>query len=61
MLSRRQAIEIAAAHLREEGSSWRVRETGLRRNNRLGFWAVGYIDLEHPDATLAGGEFGGVG
>jgi uracil-DNA glycosylase len=56
VLTRHQATEIARIHLREEGSPWAVCRTGLRRNDRLGLWRIGYFDPDHPDEILDGGE-----
>ncbi len=55
MNTRKEAIELAAAHLRDEGSALVVRQNGLRRDKRLGLWHVGYYDPEHPDEVLCGG------
>jgi hypothetical protein len=53
--TRKEAIELASAHLRDEGSALVVRQNGLRRDKRLGLWHVGSYDPEHPDELLCGG------
>jgi uracil-DNA glycosylase len=52
----KKAIELASAHLRDEGSALVARQTGLRRDNRLGLWHVDYYDPEQPDEVLCGGS-----
>jgi uracil-DNA glycosylase len=52
----KQAIELASAHLRDEGSALVARQNGLRRDKRLGLWHVDYYDPEHPDELLCGGS-----
>ena len=54
MNTRKQAIELAAAHLRDEGSALVVRRNGLRRDKRLGLWHVDDYDPEQPDELLCG-------
>jgi len=54
--TRKEAIELASAHLRDEGSALVVRQKGLRRNERVGLWRVGYCDPDHPDVVLDGGD-----
>lgn len=56
MKTHKQALELAAAHLRDEGSTLVVRTKGLRRDNQLGLWVVGYCDPEHPEEILCGGS-----
>ncbi len=56
MVSRKEAIDLAAPHLRDEGSSWVVRPKGHQRNKRLGLWRIGYCDPDHPDDVLCGGD-----
>lgn len=55
MKSRKEAIELATAHLSAEGSGLAVHETGLRRDKQLGLWAMDYYDPEHPEEVLIGG------
>jgi len=52
--TRKKAIELASAHLRDEGSALVVRPNGLRRDKRLGLWHVDDYDPEHPDELLCG-------
>jgi hypothetical protein len=53
--TRKEAIELASAHLRDQGSALLVRQNGLRRDKRLGLWHVGYYHPEHADELLCGG------
>ncbi len=55
MNTRKEAIELASAHLRDEGSALVARRNGLRRDKRLGLWHADYYDPEHPDDLLCGG------
>jgi hypothetical protein len=51
--TRKQAIELASAHLRDQGSALVFRQKGLRRNERLGLWRVGYCDPNIPTSCCA--------
>lgn len=55
LLTRKQAVEAANAHLRAEGTDLIALPETTTRNRRFGVWIVGYREPARPGDRLDGG------